>query len=126
MFWSWFANILQIEVLIHLVPKVLEPNSCIAFYASAQPKFITWIAFTQTLSLSYYAWTQRSSGSIERVVLSALKLCGLKTTIVKLLEETVKDDGEFLNSKDHDGGNTILHIAVMLKQIEVCLYFFYI
>ena len=26
MFWSWFANILQIEVLILLVPKVLEPN----------------------------------------------------------------------------------------------------
>ena len=25
-FWSWFANTLQIEVLIHLVPKVLEPN----------------------------------------------------------------------------------------------------
>ena len=25
-FWSWFANSLQIEVLIHLAPKVLEPN----------------------------------------------------------------------------------------------------
>ena len=25
-FWSWFANTLQFEVLIHLVPKVLEPN----------------------------------------------------------------------------------------------------
>ena len=25
-FWSWFANTLHIEVLIHLVPKVLEPN----------------------------------------------------------------------------------------------------
>ncbi|XP_075667393.1 uncharacterized protein LOC142636983 [Castanea sativa] len=38
---------------------------------------------------------------------------------LKLLVETVKDDGEFINSKDHDGGNTILHIAVMLKQIEI-------
>ena len=27
MFWSWFANTLQIVVLIHLVPKVLEPNN---------------------------------------------------------------------------------------------------
>ena len=26
MFLLWFANTLQIEVLIHLVPKVLEPN----------------------------------------------------------------------------------------------------
>ena len=25
-FWSWFANTLQIEVLIHLVSKVLIPN----------------------------------------------------------------------------------------------------
>ena len=25
-FWSWFVNTLDIEVLIHLVPKVLEPN----------------------------------------------------------------------------------------------------
>ena len=25
-FWSWFANTLHIKVLIHLVPKVLEPN----------------------------------------------------------------------------------------------------
>ena len=24
--WSWFANIIHNEVLIHLVPKVLEPN----------------------------------------------------------------------------------------------------
>ena len=28
MFWSWFANIIHNEVLIHLVPKVLEPNRC--------------------------------------------------------------------------------------------------
>ena len=26
MFWSWFANVLHNEVLIHLVFKVLEPN----------------------------------------------------------------------------------------------------
>ena len=26
-FWSWFANTLHIEVLLHLVPKVLEPNN---------------------------------------------------------------------------------------------------
>ena len=25
-FWSWFSNTLHIEVLIYLVPKVLEPN----------------------------------------------------------------------------------------------------
>ena len=25
-FWSWFANTLHIEVLVHLVPKDLEPN----------------------------------------------------------------------------------------------------
>ena len=27
MFWSWFANIIQIEFPIHLVSKVLEPNN---------------------------------------------------------------------------------------------------
>ena len=26
MFWSWFSNIIHNEVLIHLVPKVFEPN----------------------------------------------------------------------------------------------------
>lgn len=37
---------------------------------------------------------------------------------LKLLVDSVSDAREFLNSKDH-GGNTILHLAVMLKQIEV-------
>ena len=32
-FWSWFANTLQIEVLINLVPKVLEPNK-LSFWQS--------------------------------------------------------------------------------------------
>ena len=44
--------------------------------------------------------------------------------VLKLLVESVSDDGEFLNSQDHEGGNTILHYAVMLKQIEVCLNLF--
>ena len=39
--------------------------------------------------------------------------------VLKLLVESVSDDGEFLNSQDHEGGNTILHYAVTLKQIEV-------
>ena len=44
--------------------------------------------------------------------------------VLKLLVESVSDDGEFLNSQDHEGGNTILHYAVMLKQIEACFNFF--
>ncbi|GMY34663.1 ankyrin repeat-containing protein bda1 [Fagus crenata] len=40
---------------------------------------------------------------------------------LKLLVESVIDEGEFLNSKDH-GGNTILHLAVMLKEIEIVKY----
>ena len=28
MFWSRFANTLQVEVLIHLDPNFLEPNKC--------------------------------------------------------------------------------------------------
>ncbi|XP_023925884.2 ankyrin repeat-containing protein BDA1 isoform X1 [Quercus suber] len=53
----------------------------------------------------------------ETVLHLCVKYNQLET--LKLLVEPVKDDGEFLNSKDHDGGNTILHIAVMLKQIEI-------
>ncbi|XP_050285418.1 ankyrin repeat-containing protein BDA1-like isoform X2 [Quercus robur] len=53
----------------------------------------------------------------ETVLHLCVKYNQLET--LKLLVEPVKDDGEFLNSKDHEGGNTILHIAVMLKQIEI-------
>ena len=38
MFWSWFDNTLQIVVLIHLVPKVLEPN--IAGMGFTTPSFV--------------------------------------------------------------------------------------
>ncbi|GMY34665.1 ankyrin repeat-containing protein bda1 [Fagus crenata] len=41
---------------------------------------------------------------------------------LKLLVESVSDEGEFLNSKGHEDGNTILHLAVMLKQIEIVKY----
>ena len=43
---------------------------------------------------------------------------------LKLLVESLSDEGDFLNSKDHDGGNTILHLAVMLKQTKVGFFFF--
>ena len=43
---------------------------------------------------------------------------------LKLLVKSVSDKGDFLNSKDHDGGNTILHLAVMLKQVDVCFSLF--
>ena len=42
---------------------------------------------------------------------------------LKLLVDSVSDEGEFLNFKDHEGGNTILHLAVMLRQIEVYLVY---
>ena len=44
---------------------------------------------------------------------------------LKLLVESVSDEGEFLTSNDHISGNTIFHLAVILKQIEVSfiLYF---
>ncbi|XP_030969629.1 ankyrin repeat-containing protein BDA1-like [Quercus lobata] len=41
---------------------------------------------------------------------------------LKLLVESLSDEGDFLNSNDHDGGNTILHLAVMLKQTKVVKY----
>jgi ankyrin repeat protein len=42
---------------------------------------------------------------------------------LKLLVESANGDELFLNSKDHDG-NSILHLAVMLKQMKVnqCLW----
>ena len=43
---------------------------------------------------------------------------------LKLLVKSVSDEGDFLNSKDHDGGNTLLHLAVMLKQVVVCFSLF--
>ena len=43
---------------------------------------------------------------------------------LKLLVKSVSDKGDFLNSKDRDGGKTILHLAVMLKQVEVCFSLF--
>ena len=45
---------------------------------------------------------------------------------LKLLVESVSDEGEFLNSKDHEDGNTILHLAVMLKQIEVGVFYIFL
>ena len=43
---------------------------------------------------------------------------------LKLLVESRSEDGHFLNSKNSEGGNTILHLAVMLKQIEVSFHLF--
>jgi ankyrin repeat protein len=37
---------------------------------------------------------------------------------LKLLVQSTNGDELFLNSKNHDG-NSILHLAVMLKQIKV-------
>ncbi|XP_015902744.4 ankyrin repeat-containing protein BDA1-like isoform X3 [Ziziphus jujuba] len=37
---------------------------------------------------------------------------------LQMLVGSVKENSEFLNSKDQKCGNTILHLAVMLKQIE--------
>ncbi len=45
---------------------------------------------------------------------------------LKLLVESVSDEGEFLNSKDHEDGNTILHLAVILKQIEVGVFYIFL
>ena len=44
---------------------------------------------------------------------------------LKLLVEPVSDEGEFLTSKDHISGNTIFHLAVILKQIEVSFILFF-
>ena len=38
--------------------------------------------------------------------------------------KSLSDDGDFLNFKTSDDGNTILHLAVMQKQIEVAFYLF--
>ena len=43
--------------------------------------------------------------------------------VLKMFVRYVSDKGEFLNFKDQDG-NTILHLAVELKQIEVCYSLF--
>lgn len=40
---------------------------------------------------------------------------------LKLLVQSQSDNAEFLNSIDDVAGNTILHLATMLKQIEVRL-----
>ena len=68
-------------------------------------------------------------GSV-RVVLdgneTVLHLC-VKYNQLKALDLLVKslsDDGDFLNFKTSDDGNTILHLVVMQKQIEVAFYLF--
>ena len=67
--------------------------------------------------------------SITRVVLdggeTVLHLCVKYNQLdsLKLLVEFVSDEADFLNSKDHEGGNTVLHLAVMLQRIEVGLWF---
>nr|POF23775.1 ankyrin repeat-containing protein itn1 [Quercus suber] len=43
------------------------------------------------------------------------------TEIVQVLLEE-NNDVYFLNSKDHEGGNTVLHLAVMLQRIEIVKY----
>lgn len=53
----------------------------------------------------------------ESVLHLCIKYNQLET--LKLLVEFVSDKGDSLNSKDHYNGNTILRLAVMLKQIEV-------
>ena len=45
---------------------------------------------------------------------------------LKLLVESVSDEGEFLNSKGHEDGNTILYLAVMLKQIKVGVFYIFL
>lgn len=45
---------------------------------------------------------------------------------LKLLVESVSfQNDDFLNMKESDGGNTILHLAVMLKQIEVSFLMYF-
>ena len=67
---------------------------------------------------------------LVRVVLdgneTVLHLC-VKYNQLKALDLLVKslsDDGDFLNFKTSNDGNTILHLAVMQKQIEVAFYLF--
>ena len=43
---------------------------------------------------------------------------------LKLLVESTSEDGHFLNSKNSEGGITILHLAVTLKQIEASFHLF--
>ena len=42
-----------------------------------------------------------------------------------LVESVGYQNDKFLNMKDRDGDNTILHLAVMLKQIEASLFTYY-
>ncbi|XP_065638689.1 ankyrin repeat-containing protein BDA1 [Quercus suber] len=59
--------------------------------------------------------------SITQVVLdggeTVLHLCVKYNQLdsLKLLVEFVSNEAGFLNSKDHEGGNTVLHLAVMLQ-----------
>mgnify|MGYP003744859739 CR=1 FL=1 len=65
-----------------------------------------------------------------RVVLdgneTVLHLCDKYNQLkaLDLLVKSLSDDGDFLNFKTSDDGNTILHLAVMQKQIEVAFYLF--
>ena len=70
--------------------------------------------------------------SITQVVLdggeTVLHLCVKYNQLdsLKLLVEFVSDEADFLNSKDHEGGNTVLHLAVMLQRIEVGFWFLFL
>ena len=65
-----------------------------------------------------------------RVVLdgneTVLHLCDKYNQLkaLDLLVKSLSDDGDFLNFKTFVDGNTILHLAMMQKQIEVAFYLF--
>ena len=66
--------------------------------------------------------TQVMVNKVETVLHLCVKYNQLDA--LKLLVDSLSNEDSLINSQDHEGGNTILHLAVMLKQTEVGFHYF--
>lgn len=64
--------------------------------------------------------TQVMVNKVETVLHLCVKYNQLDA--LKLLVDSLSNEDSLINSQDHEGGNTILHLAVMLKQTEMVEY----
>ena len=83
-----------------------------------------WVEVVRELIVARPDLTEVVLDRVEIVLHLCVKYNQLEA--LKLLVESVIDEGEFFNSKDHEGGNTILHLAVMLKEIEVGVFYIFL
>ncbi|KAL4632296.1 hypothetical protein ACB092_04G039500 [Castanea dentata] len=82
--------------------------------------FFEFCSFLFPLTLSLFVVDLKVKSLFVTVLHLCVKYNQLKA--LDLLVKSLSDDGDFLNFKTSDDGNTILHLAVMQKQIETVKY----